>query len=87
MTFFFITTSRYHIQSRNIRIPRSPPAAVFVRGGLGGRQAGLGALLAGGLGVGVPRPVPVGAVAYCPLIDVDALSRWDHPVPSKAVGT
>lgn len=44
-------------------------------------------MLAGSLGVGVPRPVPVGAVAYCPLIHVHTLPGWDNPVPSKAVGT
>lgn len=88
-TFISHSASWYHIQPGNKRPPLSPPGPL-VSGGLGvgaGGRAGLGALLAGGLGMGVPRPVPVAAVAYRPLINVDTLPRWDHPVPGKAVGT
>ncbi len=55
--------------------------------GAGCQAAGLGALLAGGLGMGVPCPVTVDAVANCLLIDVHALPRWNNPAPSEAVGT
>lgn len=77
------------MQSGNKCPPPSPPGLLVPRGlGAGAVcRAGLGALLTGGLGVDVPRPVPVGAVAYCPLINVHAFPSWDHPVPSKAVGT
>lgn len=37
--------------------------------------------------MGVPRPIPVGTVADRLLINVHTLPRWNHPVPSKAVGT
>lgn len=83
------SASWYHIQSGNERTPPSPPALCIPRWlGMGaGCQAGLGALLAGGMGMGVPRPVPVGTIAYRLLINVHALPCWNHPVPSKAVGT
>lgn len=83
------SASRYRIQSGNIRPPRPPPGAL-VPGGPGaavGRRAGPGAALAGGMRVGVPCAVPVGAVADRLLVNVQALPRWDHPAPSKAVGT
>lgn len=35
----------------------------------------------------VPRPVPVGAVAYCLLVNVHTLPRGDHLVPRKTVRT
>lgn len=69
--------------------PPSLPGAL-VTGGVcagAGRWAGLGVLLAGGVGVGVPRPVPIGAVTDRELVDVHALPCWDHSVPSKAVRT
>lgn len=81
--------SWYHIQSGDKRTLPSPPA-LLIHGGLGVRArcwAGLEAVLAGCVGVGVPRPIAVGAVANGLLVDVHTLPRWDHPVPSKAVGT
>lgn len=83
------STSWYQIKSGNKWALPSPPA-LLIPGGLGaggGLSAELGPLLAGGLGVGVPRPVPVGAVAYRLLVNVDPLPTWDHPDPGKAVGT
>lgn len=57
-----------------------------LRGGLCD-GAGCGTLLAGCLGVSVPRPVPVGAVAGGLLVDGHAFARWDHLVSSETVGT
>lgn len=38
------------------------------------------------MGVGVPRPVLVGAVAHRLLVNVHALPRWNHSGPSETVG-
>lgn len=38
------------------------------------------------MGVGVPRPVLVGAVAHRLLVNDHTLSRWNHPDPSETVG-
>lgn len=89
MALHQLDTSWYHIQSGNKWTLPSPPA-LPISGWLGtsaGCQAWLWALLAGGMGMGVPRSVPVGTVAYRLLINVHTLPRWNHPVPSKAVGT
>lgn len=81
--------SRYRVQPGN-KGPLPAGLDLRLRGGLragAGCGAGLGMLLAGGLGVSVPRPVPVGAVAGGPLVDAHAFARWDHPVSSETVGT
>lgn len=85
-------TSWYDIQPGNVGTAPSSasPLGLIGPGGLGactGGRAGLRALLAGSLWVGVPRPIPVGAVAHRQLVDVHPLTSWDHPVPSKAIGT
>lgn len=83
-----ICRSRYHVQS-GIKRPLPAWLLLRLRGWLRagvGRGAGLGTLLAGCLGVCVPRPVPVGAVARGPPVDGHTLARWDHPVSSKTVG-
>lgn len=77
--------SWYCIQSGNNR-PLPARLDLHLHGGLRA-GAGLGALLAGCLGVNVPRPIPVGAVASGPLIDGYAFARWDDPVSRETVGT
>lgn len=81
--------SWYQVQSGN-KWPL--PAWLLLRlcGGLRvgvGCRAGLGTLLTGCLGVCVPCPIPVGTVARGSLIDDHVLTRWDHLVSSKTVGT
>lgn len=81
--------SWYHVQSGN-KWPL--PAWLLLRLCRGlrigvGCRAGLGTLLTGCLGVCVPCPIPVGTVARGSLINGHTLTRWDHPVSSKTVGT
>lgn len=45
------------------------------------------AQLAGGVGMRVPRPVPIGAVANGLIVDVDPLPCCYHPAPGEAVWT
>lgn len=84
--------SRYQVQPRDVRTRCFPPALLLLllrgRGGPGvGGLGGLGPLLAGGVGVGVPRAVLVGAVADRLLVEVDALPGRDHLGPGETVWT
>lgn len=79
--------SRYHVQPGTK--PSSPPPGLLP-GGLwagAGCCAGTGTLLTCGVWVGVPRPIPVSAVAHGLLINLYTLARWDHTVTGKTVGT
>lgn len=51
-------------------------------------QLVVGALagFAGGMRVRLPRTIPVGAEAHCPLIYFHTFPSWDDLVPCKAVG-